>query len=206
MKQIQKVNNSIQTEVTRPKQELMARDVSSRALQVQSIEERTLEITAVKKSNSSVVGIYWVVFFAISAISAITYAVVTSKPIEPQVVKREVHKIYERVEIHNRAPAAAKTYSSENYFEKTNARDRINQRYNILRQNLYNEKSNRRDEGYRKDLNYYNSQAYLDLDSYYEKRHLMLRGQKAVELCERINEDCDRAQEYKEFRLNNPNL
>jgi hypothetical protein len=206
MKCPQKTNNTIQTEVRKPAQELMARDVSSKALQAHSNKESNLEITVLKKSNSSQAGIYWIVFFVISAISAITYTVVTSKPIEPQVVKREVHKIYEKIEIHNRSPAATKASSADNYFEKSEARNKIYQRYSILKQNLYNEKSNLQQEGRRKDLNFYNSQAYLDLDSEFDKKHLMLRGEKAAELCEKINEDCDRAQEFMAFKKNNPGL
>lgn len=207
MKYPQKINNSIQTEVKRPKQELLARDVSNQALQVQSQEEQTLEIVALKKTNTSNLAIYWVLFFAISAISAITYGVVTAKPSEPQIVKREIHKIYEKIEIHNRAPAATlKTHSSENYFVKAEARNKINERYNILRQNLYNEISNLRQEGSRKNLNFYSSQDSIALDSYSDKKHLILRGEKAVELCEKINEDCDRAEEFIAFKKNNPGL
>lgn len=206
MKHLQKINNSIQTDVKRPKQELLARDASNRSLQIQPNVEHNLEITALKKTNTPAVGIYWIVFFVISVISFITYAVVISKPTEPQIVKREVHKIYEKVEIHSRAPAATSTSSADNYFEKSDARNKINQRYALLRQNLYNEKSNLQEEGRRKDLNFYNSQAYLDLDSYFDKKQLMLRGQKAVELCEIIKEDCDRAEEFMAFKKNNPGL
>jgi hypothetical protein len=206
MKYPQKTNNVIQTKVIRPKQELQAASTVKNLPVVN--EDAPFEITAVKKSNTSSAAIYWVVFFTVSAISAILYTVLSNKAQEPQVVKREVHKIYEKVEIRSRQPAAVlNTNSSDiNYFEKGEIRNKINQRYDVLRQNLWTEHSNRRDIERKKDNDYYYSHVYHELNAYYDRKHLMLRGEKAVELCEKINEDCDRAAEFLAFKKNNPHL
>ena len=204
MKYPQKINNQIQTELTRPKQELQN---ITNAKHLHKHQPQDLEIRAVKKPPAQTLGPYWLLFFAVAVISGIVYAIVISKPPEPEIVKREFHKIYEKIEINKRVPAVAQSQNLNaevNYFEKAEIRNKINQRYATLRQNLWNEISNQRAEARQKDYNYYYSTKPTELDALYDQKNLMLRGKKSVELCEKIGEDCERAEEFLAFKKNRP--